>query len=73
MGLAHRERPLYGVQFHPKASRRSDGHSLLQNFLDLAAQAAVPHERARFQTLSLSRLAAGERLSEAESAPPSTS
>jgi anthranilate synthase component 2 len=41
MGIAHRERPLHGVQFHPESIASVAGHSLLKNFLDLAAQAAV--------------------------------
>src|SRR6185437_7204383 len=41
MGLAHRERPLHGVQFHPESIASVAGHSLLKNFLDLAARAAV--------------------------------
>ena len=41
MGVAHRERPLHGVQFHPESIASVAGHSLLKNFLDLAAQASV--------------------------------
>lgn len=41
MGVSHRERPLYGVQFHPESIASVAGHSLLKNFLDLAAQASV--------------------------------
>jgi anthranilate synthase component II len=41
MGIAHRERPLHGVQFHPESIASVAGHSLLKNFLDIAAQAAV--------------------------------
>jgi anthranilate synthase component II len=41
MGIAHRERPLHGVQFHPESIASVAGHSLLKNFLDLAAQAAI--------------------------------
>src|SRR5579864_6421935 len=40
MGVAHRERPLHGVQFHPESIASVAGHSLLKNFLDLAAQAS---------------------------------
>jgi len=42
MGLVHRERPLHGVQFHPESIASVAGHSLLKNFLELAAAARVP-------------------------------
>jgi anthranilate synthase component II len=41
MGVAHREQPLHGVQFHPESIASVGGHSLLKNFLELAAQASV--------------------------------
>ena len=38
MGLAHREHPTYGVQFHPESILTEGGHAMLANFLHLAAE-----------------------------------
>lgn len=40
MGLAHKDMPLYGVQFHPESIASENGHKLLQNFLNLATKKA---------------------------------
>ncbi|WP_158842919.1 aminodeoxychorismate synthase component I [Saccharothrix deserti] len=41
MGVRHRSRPAWGVQFHPESVCTSHGHQLLANFRDLTEAAAV--------------------------------
>jgi anthranilate synthase component II len=41
MGLAHRERPVHGVQFHPESIASEKGHDLLRNFLTIAARQSI--------------------------------
>ena len=38
MGLSHRARPSYGVQFHPESIASEHGKTILKNFLDLATR-----------------------------------
>ncbi|MCW5696609.1 MAG: aminodeoxychorismate/anthranilate synthase component II [Bauldia sp.] len=47
MGLSHRTRPLHGLQFHPESIASQNGHALLKNFLDLAAEWNARHRPAR--------------------------
>jgi anthranilate synthase/aminodeoxychorismate synthase-like glutamine amidotransferase len=36
MGVAHREKPLWGVQFHPESILTEHGEAMVANFLELA-------------------------------------
>ena len=37
MGVAHKDLPTHGVQFHPESIASEHGHLILKNFLDIAA------------------------------------
>ena len=42
MGIAHRDLPHYGVQFHPESIATAFGSALLSNFRDLTSAHQVP-------------------------------
>lgn len=35
MGLAHKTKPIHGVQFHPESIATNHGHDILKNFINL--------------------------------------
>ncbi|MGB5389283.1 MAG: hypothetical protein WBP10_03795, partial [Thermoanaerobaculia bacterium] len=42
MGMRHRERPYWGVQFHPESILTTSGPRLVANFLDLCESHESP-------------------------------
>ncbi|HEU4735999.1 MAG TPA: chorismate-binding protein, partial [Solirubrobacterales bacterium] len=46
MGIEHRKRPLWGVQFHPESIATEHGARLVENFYALARQRKEPAQRA---------------------------
>jgi para-aminobenzoate synthetase len=46
MGIEHRRRPLWGVQFHPESIATEHGAKLVENFYELARQRKEPPLRA---------------------------
>ena len=36
MGVQHKTRPVFGVQFHPESIATEGGHQMLANFMDMA-------------------------------------
>jgi para-aminobenzoate synthetase len=47
MGIEHRRRPMWGVQFHPESIATEHGAKLVENFYALARQRKAPPVRAR--------------------------
>jgi len=55
MGIEHRRRPMWGVQFHPESIATEHGAKLVENFYALARQRKVPSVRATNRPASVSR------------------
>jgi para-aminobenzoate synthetase len=46
MGIEHRQRPMWGVQFHPESIATAHGKTLVRNFYRLARERKAPAQRA---------------------------
>jgi anthranilate synthase component 2 len=57
MGMSHASRPTHGVQFHPESIASENGHLILKNFLDLAADWNAKHRRRTAAAPALARAA----------------
>lgn len=66
MAVRHRERPIWGVQFHPESILTQHGHPLLRNFLAMTAAHGRPSngiQSPRGAEVSENAEAAGAKLS----------
>ncbi len=61
MGIEHRSRPMWGVQFHPESIATDHGARLVENFYNLARQRKEPPVRATKRPSNAPRRAGGSR------------
>jgi anthranilate synthase/phosphoribosyltransferase len=70
MGIAHRELPIFGVQFHPESVLTPEGAKLLANFLDICGE--VPLARTSAEAPAAIAAAGGTARSSARLAEVTT-
>ncbi|MFE2725632.1 aminodeoxychorismate synthase component I [Kitasatospora sp. NPDC059327] len=74
MGVEHRYRPMWGLQFHPESVLTRHGHDLLANFTRLSAAWRAERGRERVEAVALGPLArAGGECAAGGDEPPSRS
>ncbi len=61
MGIEHRRRPMWGVQFHPESIATEHGAKLVENFYAMARQRKEPPQRATKRPQSAPRRAEATR------------
>ena len=59
MGIEHRQRPMWGVQFHPESIATDHGARLVENFYAMARERKAPPVRATMRPQSAPRRADG--------------
>ena len=62
MGIEHRRRPMWGVQFHPESIATEHGARLVENFYDLARRQRSPRWRGAKRPLQAPRRSTARRV-----------